>query len=84
MDSTGREVAHLRDGAFFGETCLLRPGTLRTATIIALEITEIYNVSSAEFQRRLQPYPHLKRRLDDAALRPRPTHSHNAAHTLLH
>lgn len=36
------QVAHLRDGAFFGENALLSPGIMRTATIIALEITEIY------------------------------------------
>ncbi|CAH1640012.1 unnamed protein product [Spodoptera littoralis] len=69
MDATGREVAHLRDGAFFGENALLSPGILRTATIIALEITEIYNLDSASFMACLQPYPHLKRRMDDVASR---------------
>lgn len=35
-------MAHLRDGSYFGESALLRPAKLRNATIIALEITEIY------------------------------------------
>ncbi|XP_075975271.1 potassium/sodium hyperpolarization-activated cyclic nucleotide-gated channel 1-like [Anticarsia gemmatalis] len=68
MDGVNREVAHLRDGAFFGENALLHPGILRTATIIALEITEVYMLESKEFAACLQPYPHLKRKLDDASL----------------
>lgn len=35
-------MAHLRDGSYFGEAELLDPGTLRSETIIALEITEIF------------------------------------------
>ncbi|KOB74196.1 putative hyperpolarization activated cyclic nucleotide-gated potassium channel, partial [Operophtera brumata] len=42
MSSSGRELTHLRDGSYFGETALIRPGTPRSTTIIALEITETY------------------------------------------
>ncbi|KAJ2948215.1 hypothetical protein O0L34_g10024 [Tuta absoluta] len=42
VDSSGMEVGHLTDGAFFGETTVVNPGLPRAATIIALEITEIY------------------------------------------
>ncbi|XP_053608947.1 potassium/sodium hyperpolarization-activated cyclic nucleotide-gated channel 4-like [Plodia interpunctella] len=65
MDAKGREVAHLRDGAYFGEHTLLDPETPHTVTIIALEITEIFHLSYKSFQLCLQPYPHVKRRLDD-------------------
>ncbi|XP_059046934.1 potassium/sodium hyperpolarization-activated cyclic nucleotide-gated channel 1-like [Achroia grisella] len=42
IDSNGKELAHLRDGAYFGESALLNPGSTRTVTIIALEITEMF------------------------------------------
>ncbi|XP_063827439.1 potassium/sodium hyperpolarization-activated cyclic nucleotide-gated channel 1-like [Ostrinia nubilalis] len=67
INSTGREVAHLRDGSYFGEAALLDPGVLRTVTIIALEITEMYKLSTKDFQTCLQPYPHLKRRLEESS-----------------
>ncbi|CAB3256162.1 unnamed protein product [Arctia plantaginis] len=71
MTSAGREVAHLRDGAFFGESALLRPGALRTASIVALEITEIYTLGYKEFTQCLQPYPHLKRKMEEITLNKR-------------
>ncbi|XP_068626375.1 potassium/sodium hyperpolarization-activated cyclic nucleotide-gated channel 1-like [Battus philenor] len=69
MNRTGKEIAHLRDGAFYGELTLLEPGVSHGTTIIALEITEIYTLTSGQFQACLMPYPHLRRRL--AALLPR-------------
>ncbi|XP_049884527.1 uncharacterized protein LOC126379753 [Pectinophora gossypiella] len=63
MNSEGKEVGHLKDGAFFGERALLKPGTPRSATIVALEITEIYKLNHLQLQACLQPCPRLKRRL---------------------
>ncbi|CAG9796268.1 unnamed protein product [Diatraea saccharalis] len=65
INAAGQEVAHLRDGSYFGEAALFNPGSQRSSTIIALEITEMYKLSNKEFQSCLQAYPHLKRRLDD-------------------
>ncbi|KAJ8735963.1 hypothetical protein PYW08_006619 [Mythimna loreyi] len=80
MDAAGREVAHLRDGAFFGENALLNPGVMRTASIIALEITEIYILDIAAFQSCLAPYPALQRRLLAGGAASRLRTTHQAAH----
>ncbi|XP_028029907.1 potassium/sodium hyperpolarization-activated cyclic nucleotide-gated channel 1-like [Bombyx mandarina] len=69
LDSKDKEMAHLRDGSYFGEGAILRPGILRKATIIALEITEIYKFTAEDFQECLRPYPHYKKQLEETAAR---------------
>ncbi|RVE43153.1 hypothetical protein evm_012198 [Chilo suppressalis] len=80
FNAAGREVTHLRDGTHFGEAALLNPGSKHLSTAVALEITEIFKLSNKDFQASLQPYPHLKRRIDSSAVsqhRPRNTFSLN-------
>ncbi|XP_073958045.1 potassium/sodium hyperpolarization-activated cyclic nucleotide-gated channel 1-like [Choristoneura fumiferana] len=64
-DEHGRELTHLNDGAYFGDRAILNPGAPAVTTITALEITEIFVLNSQDFQTCIQPYPHLKRRMEE-------------------
>ncbi|KAG7199317.1 hypothetical protein KM043_018167 [Ampulex compressa] len=66
--SSGKEVCHLEDGAYFGEIALVMENEHRTATIIAVETCEIYVLSRADFRRVLAPYPDLLSRSQNLAL----------------
>ncbi|KAL6256964.1 hypothetical protein P5V15_011899 [Pogonomyrmex californicus] len=54
---TGKEVCHLQDGAYFGEIALVMPGERRVASVIAVEICELYRLDRADFARTIHPFP---------------------------
>ncbi|XP_047985185.1 potassium/sodium hyperpolarization-activated cyclic nucleotide-gated channel 1-like [Leguminivora glycinivorella] len=64
-DELGNEVQYLNDGAHFGEEALLRPNEPATTTVTALEISEIYTLSNAEFTACVELYPHIQERLSE-------------------
>lgn len=45
----GKEICHLEDGSYFGEVSLLMKDRKRVATVIALEICEIYKLDRKHF-----------------------------------
>ncbi|GJQ86960.1 hypothetical protein Trydic_g5174 [Trypoxylus dichotomus] len=55
----GQEVTHLKDGAYFGEIALLIPDTYRMASVISVEISELYRLDKRDFQRVIAPHPAL-------------------------
>ncbi|CAF4862352.1 unnamed protein product [Pieris macdunnoughi] len=63
MDSNGKEITHLRDGAHFGDDALFEPTKIRKTTIIALEITETYKLSNEAFRGCVRPYPQIDARV---------------------
>ncbi|XP_072397737.1 potassium/sodium hyperpolarization-activated cyclic nucleotide-gated channel 2-like [Diabrotica undecimpunctata] len=56
---TGKEVCHLEDGAHFGEIALLKKNTYRIASVVAVEVSEIYRLDQKDFVKAINPYPDL-------------------------
>ncbi|KAG6441642.1 hypothetical protein O3G_MSEX001992 [Manduca sexta] len=46
----GVEVCHLEDGAHFGEVALLMRDSKRVATVVAVEITQLYRLDAEDFR----------------------------------
>lgn len=69
MSPSGVELGHLSDGSHFGEVALLLKGQKRIASIIALEMCEIYKLSQKDFQRVILPHPNILNKLEVIALR---------------
>jgi CRP-like cAMP-binding protein len=63
---SGEEVtlAHLTDGAFFGEMALLQDGA-RTASVIVEEESQIFEISKAVLDKVVTAYPSVARVLDN-------------------
>nr|XP_034195548.1 potassium/sodium hyperpolarization-activated cyclic nucleotide-gated channel 2-like isoform X2 [Osmia lignaria] len=57
--NSGKEVCHLEDGAHFGEVALVMPNEMRVASVIAVEVCELYRLNRADFARTIHPYPML-------------------------
>ena len=53
-----KSLAVLKDGEFFGELSLML-GVSRSATIKALEETDLFTINKKNFQQLLQDYPRL-------------------------
>lgn len=47
------------DGAHFGEIALLIKDTFRIATVMAVEVSEIYRLDQKDFVKAISPYPDL-------------------------
>lgn len=56
---TGKEVCHLEDGAHFGEIALVMNDEMRIASVVAVEICELYMLERKDFVRAIYPYPDL-------------------------
>ncbi|XP_043801019.1 potassium/sodium hyperpolarization-activated cyclic nucleotide-gated channel 1-like [Apis laboriosa] len=65
---SGKEVCHLDDGAHFGEVALIMPNELRVASVVAVEICELYRLNRADFMRTIHPYPMLWERIKKIAI----------------
>nr|XP_023023282.1 uncharacterized protein LOC111511496 [Leptinotarsa decemlineata] len=46
-------MCHLQDGAYFGEICLVLRDQLRTATVIAIEICQVYRLKKKDFRKSI-------------------------------
>jgi len=64
----GKEVCHLEDGAHFGEVVLVMPEERRVASVIAVEICELYRLDRADFARTIHPYPMLWEQIKKIAI----------------
>ncbi|XP_046487760.1 potassium/sodium hyperpolarization-activated cyclic nucleotide-gated channel 4 [Neodiprion pinetum] len=65
---SGKEVCHLEDGAHFGEIALVMPDERRVASVVAVEICELYRLERADFTRTIHPYPMLWERIKKIAM----------------
>ncbi|KAI5634411.1 cyclic nucleotide-binding domain-containing protein [Phthorimaea operculella] len=63
----GAEVCHLDDGAHFGEVALLMKDHKRIATVIAIEITQVYRLDQSDFQDFIMSYEELYVRIEKMA-----------------
>ncbi|XP_015440351.1 PREDICTED: potassium/sodium hyperpolarization-activated cyclic nucleotide-gated channel 1-like [Dufourea novaeangliae] len=66
--NSGKEVCHLEDGAHFGEVALVMPNELRVASVVAVEVCELYRLNRADFARTIHPYPMLWERIKKIAI----------------
>ncbi|XP_014475051.1 PREDICTED: potassium/sodium hyperpolarization-activated cyclic nucleotide-gated channel 2-like [Dinoponera quadriceps] len=66
--SSGKEVCHLEDGAHFGEIALVMPDERRVASVVAVEICELYRLDRVDFARTIHPYPMLWERIKNIAV----------------
>uniref|UniRef100_A0A182P0D8 Cyclic nucleotide-binding domain-containing protein n=1 Tax=Anopheles epiroticus TaxID=199890 RepID=A0A182P0D8_9DIPT len=55
----GVELGHLIDGANFGAIALFRADALRTVSVVALEVCEVYRLDRASFQKLIRPHSYL-------------------------
>ncbi|XP_066594908.1 potassium/sodium hyperpolarization-activated cyclic nucleotide-gated channel 1-like [Prorops nasuta] len=51
LTPTGKEICHLDDGSHFGEVALLVPDQRRVASIIAIEVCEVYRLDRKDFRK---------------------------------
>lgn len=66
--SSGKEVCHLEDGAHFGEIALVMPDERRVASVVAVEICELYRLDRVDFAKTIHPYPMLWERIKNIAV----------------
>uniref|UniRef100_A0A182QIU3 Cyclic nucleotide-binding domain-containing protein n=1 Tax=Anopheles farauti TaxID=69004 RepID=A0A182QIU3_9DIPT len=52
----GVELGHLIDGANFGAIALFRPEAVRTVSVVALEVCEVYRLERTDFQKLVKPH----------------------------
>ncbi|CAO1310343.1 unnamed protein product [Diamesa serratosioi] len=77
MSPSGVELGHLSDGSHFGEVALLLKGQKRIASIIALEMCEIYKLSQKDFRKVILPHPNILNKLEIIAIHRVKTNEHN-------
>lgn len=65
--ASGKEVCHLEDGAYFGEVALVTKDALRVASVIAVEICELYRLDKKDFVKAIHPYPDLLEKIQKIA-----------------
>ncbi|XP_043274075.1 potassium/sodium hyperpolarization-activated cyclic nucleotide-gated channel 4-like [Venturia canescens] len=51
LTPTGKEVCHLDDGAHFGEVALLVQDQRRVASVLAIEVCEVYRLDRKDFRK---------------------------------
>lgn len=56
---SGKEICHLEDGAYFGEIALVMANERRIASVVAVEICELYRLDRVDFARTILRYPML-------------------------
>ncbi|XP_014477559.1 PREDICTED: potassium/sodium hyperpolarization-activated cyclic nucleotide-gated channel 1-like [Dinoponera quadriceps] len=50
LTPTGKEICHLDDGAYFGEIALLVADERRVASVVAIDICEVYRIDRKDFR----------------------------------
>ncbi|XP_015177416.1 PREDICTED: potassium/sodium hyperpolarization-activated cyclic nucleotide-gated channel 1-like [Polistes dominula] len=65
---SGKEVCHLEDGAHFGEIALVMADEHRVASVVAVEICELYRLDRADFARTIYPYPMMWEHIKNIAI----------------
>lgn len=66
--ASGKEICHLEDGAYFGEIALVMANEQRVASVVAIEICELYRLDRADFAKTIQPYPMLWEQIKKIAI----------------
>ncbi|XP_078038495.1 potassium/sodium hyperpolarization-activated cyclic nucleotide-gated channel 1 [Augochlora pura] len=67
LTPTGKEICHLDDGAHFGEVALLVPDQRRVASVIAIEVCEVYRLDRKDFRKCIAVHTELFAKLENIA-----------------
>ncbi|XP_011496557.1 PREDICTED: potassium/sodium hyperpolarization-activated cyclic nucleotide-gated channel 1-like [Ceratosolen solmsi marchali] len=67
LTPTGKEVCCLKDGAYFGEVALLVQNQRRVATVIALDICEVYRLDRKDFRKCIAVHSDLFAKIERLA-----------------
>ncbi|XP_011689359.1 PREDICTED: potassium/sodium hyperpolarization-activated cyclic nucleotide-gated channel 1-like isoform X2 [Wasmannia auropunctata] len=59
LTPTGKEMCHLNDGAHFGEVALLVADQRRVASVIAIEVCEVYRLDRKDFRQCIDVHSEL-------------------------
>ncbi|XP_076235072.1 potassium/sodium hyperpolarization-activated cyclic nucleotide-gated channel 1 [Calliopsis andreniformis] len=67
LTPTGKEICHLDDGAHFGEVALLVPDQRRVASVIAIEVCEVYRLDRRDFRKCIALHTELFAKIEKIA-----------------
>ncbi|KAK1132864.1 hypothetical protein K0M31_014232 [Melipona bicolor] len=67
LTPTGKEICHLDDGAHFGEIALLVPDQRRVASVIAIEVCEVYRLDRKDFRKCIAVHTELFAKIEKIA-----------------
>ncbi|XP_053985509.1 potassium/sodium hyperpolarization-activated cyclic nucleotide-gated channel 2-like [Hylaeus volcanicus] len=67
LTPTGKEICHLEDGAHFGEVALLVPDQRRVASVIAIEVCEVYRLDRRDFRKCIAVHTELFANIESIA-----------------
>ncbi|CAD1469821.1 unnamed protein product, partial [Heterotrigona itama] len=67
LTPTGKEICHLDDGAHFGEIALLVPDQRRVASVIAIEVCEVYRLDRKDFRKCIAVHTELFAKIERIA-----------------
>ncbi|XP_076666394.1 potassium/sodium hyperpolarization-activated cyclic nucleotide-gated channel 4 [Andrena cerasifolii] len=67
LTPTGKEICHLDDGAHFGEVALLVPDQRRVASVIAIEVCEVYRLDRRDFRKCIAVHTELFAKIERIA-----------------
>ncbi|XP_076762250.1 potassium/sodium hyperpolarization-activated cyclic nucleotide-gated channel 4 [Xylocopa sonorina] len=67
LTPTGKEICHLDDGAHFGEVALLVADQRRVASVIAIEVCEVYRLDRKEFRKCIAVHTELFAKIEKIA-----------------
>ncbi|KAL6256090.1 hypothetical protein P5V15_013325 [Pogonomyrmex californicus] len=59
LTPTGKEICHLNDGAHFGEIALLVADQRRVASVVAIEVCEVYRLDRKDFRQCIDIHSEL-------------------------
>ncbi|XP_018396305.1 PREDICTED: potassium/sodium hyperpolarization-activated cyclic nucleotide-gated channel 1-like [Cyphomyrmex costatus] len=59
LTPTGKEMCHLNDGAHFGEVALLVADQRRVASVVAIEVCEVYRLDRKDFRQCIDVHSEL-------------------------
>ncbi|KOC63550.1 hypothetical protein WH47_02297 [Habropoda laboriosa] len=59
LDFHSSQICHLDDGAHFGEVALLVPDQRRVASVIAIEVCEVYRLDRKDFRKCIAVHTEL-------------------------
>lgn len=68
ITSSGQRLGTIADGSHFGEIALLVKGQKRIASVVALEMCEVYKLSYRDFRKVIEPHSDLLLRMERTAL----------------
>ncbi|XP_033179286.1 potassium/sodium hyperpolarization-activated cyclic nucleotide-gated channel 3-like [Bombus impatiens] len=67
LTPTGKEICHLDDGAHFGEVALLVGEQRRVASVIAIEVCEVYRLDRKDFRKCISVHTELFAKIERLA-----------------